>query len=218
MVDRKFRLARIWSNNELKRFAHYFQGDIVNVSAWDDRDKQGGHYSDYFSHKTNYHLTNYYGYRGQQGKDNEFILDLTGEVPEELLKRFDVVFNHTTLEHIFDIQTAFKNLCNLSKDVVIIVVPFSQVQHESPSYKDYWRFTPTLIRSLFEENGLDVVYLNYNDDINAAIYIFAIATRNPENYQDMIPAFNKKIDAGECIGSDLKTRLTRLVRNYFRFN
>ena len=43
------------------------------------------------------------------------------------------MFNHTTLEHIFEVNTAFDNMCAMSNDVVILVLPFAQVQHETGS-------------------------------------------------------------------------------------
>ena len=205
--ERQFRIARIWSNKEIKRFSPLFEGEIVNVSAWDDRDKQGGYYHDYFIKKSNYYLTNYRGVRGYQGKENEYILDLTKELPEDLIKRFDVVFNHTTLEHIFDVKKAFENLCSLSRDVVMIVVPFSQVQHETSSFKDYWRFTPTCLCSLFEENGFETIYLSSNDDKNAAIYIFCIASCNPDNWKQLLPKVGSNKVVGECIGSNILNKI-----------
>lgn len=211
---RQFRIARLWSNKEIKKLAPLFGGKIVNVSAWDDRDKQGGYYRDYFIKKSNYYLTNYYGVRGYQGSDNEYILDLTKELPEDLIKQFDVVFNHTTLEHIFDIQKAFKNLCNLSRDVVMIVVPFSQVQHETNSFKDYWRFTPTCLQILFETNGFEVVYINSNNDRNAAIYIFCIASRNPDKWKPLLPEADLNRIAGECIGSSTLNKVLSLLQRY----
>jgi len=210
--ERQFRIARVWSNREIKRFASLFEGEIVNVSAWDDRDKQGGYYRDYFSKKSNYYLTNYYGTRGYQGKKNEYILDLAEEVPGNLAKRFDVVFNHTTLEHIFDARKAFSNLCKLSKDVVMIVVPFSQVQHETDSFKDYWRFTPTCLRSLFDENGFEMIYTNSNDDKNAAIYIFCIGSCNPDKWKPLLPEADLSKNAGERIGSSLLNRVFSTVQ------
>jgi len=204
---RQFRIARLWSNKEIKRFAPLFEGEIVNVSAWDDRDKQGGYYHDYFIKRSNYYLTNYYGVRGYQGKENEYILDLTEDLPEDLIKRFDVVFNHTTLEHIFDVKKAFKNLCSLSRDVVMIVVPFSQVQHETSSFKDYWRFTPTCLRSLFEENGFEIIYTSSNADKNAAVYIFCIASCNPDSWKPLLPEVNLNKVVGECIGSNILSKI-----------
>lgn len=186
-VDRMYRLARRWSNEELRTLAPVFKGDVVNVSAWDDRDKEGGHYKDYFVNATSYSYTNYEGYRGFQGVSHEYSLDLIGEVPEELRKRFDVVFNHTTLEHIYDVRRAFTNLCKLSRDVVIIVVPFAQVLHESDDWKDYWRFTPACLRELFKENNLAVVYEAKNPQKNCGIYLLFIGSRQPHFWKGQVP-------------------------------
>jgi hypothetical protein len=80
-------------------------------------------------------------------------------LPQELVERFDVVFCHTVFEHIFEISKAFEKFCAMSKDVAIAIVPFAQVQHEEKeSYMDYWRFTPTCPRKLFEANGMTSVY------------------------------------------------------------
>ncbi|WP_174412692.1 methyltransferase domain-containing protein [Thermococcus eurythermalis] len=183
LCDRKFRVPRMWSNNELKKFAHLFSGRVINVSGWKDIDKEGSRYKDYFVNAEEYWISNYKSeYRGFQGTlENEIFLDLTQPLPKELRHKFDVVFNHTTLEHIFDVFTAFKNLCELSKDIVIIVVPFIQEQHAD--YGDYWRFTPLAIRELFKRNGLELIYINFNDWSNSSIYIFAIGSRHPDKWE-----------------------------------
>jgi hypothetical protein len=184
----------------MRKLAPLFHGDIVNVSAWDDRDKEGGHYKDYFSQASGYYYTNYKGIRGYQQQKNEFFVDLTKELPEQLKRRFDVVFNHTTLEHVFDIRTAFKNLCNMTKDIVIIVVPFSQMQHETDSYKDYWRFTPPCIHEMFRENGLEVIYEAESKYKKAAIYLLFVASQNPQNWRGRMPKFGPIKKAGKYIG------------------
>ena len=126
--DPNFRMARIWSNNELKKFAHFFSGSIVNVSAGEDRDKQGDIYKKYFTSANSYSITNFFD--GREPGQDEFFLNLEAEIDDiNMIRKFDVVFNHTVLEHIYNITTAFKNLCALSKDVVIIVVPFMQQMH-----------------------------------------------------------------------------------------
>jgi hypothetical protein len=177
LPEPRFRLPRVWSNGELKKIAKLFKGDIVNVSAWKDEDKEGGVYRNYFLNATSYTITNYKREaRGFQGVDGEIFLDLTGNLPIELIKRFDVVFNHTTLEHIFDVDKAFSNLCLMSRDVVIVVLPFLQEMHGE--YGDYWRFTPLAITKLFERNGLETIHLTFNKDRNASVYVFAVATRN----------------------------------------
>lgn len=39
---REIQNARIWSNEEYRKIANVFQGDIINVSGEYDHDKQGG--------------------------------------------------------------------------------------------------------------------------------------------------------------------------------
>lgn len=181
-LDRVHRLPRIWSNRELARFASWFPGDVVNVSAWQDQDKEGRRYRDYFTAATSYTLTNYKSdMRGFQGTPGELFLDLTQPLDPVLERRFDVVFNHTTLEHVYEVQTAFRNLCAMTRDVVILVVPFLQPYHGT--YGDYWRFTPLALRRMFDEAGLPLVYLSYNSHPAAAVYLFAIAAREPERWR-----------------------------------
>lgn len=215
-TDRKFRLARHWSNRELAKLGPLFCGDIVNVSAWDDRDKEGGCYKDYFTKAASYSYTNYRGYRGFQGLPNEYALDLTGEVPEDLKGRFDVVFNHTTLEHIFDVRKAFANLCELSRDIVIVVVPFAQVQHESDDWKDYWRFTPTCLRHLCEEDGLTVIYEAQSPHRNSAVYLLSVASRHPDRWEGRMPPHEPVHMAGKWIGWSVRGLLRTSVNRVFR--
>ena len=183
--------------------------------SWDDRDKQDRHYKDYFVNAGSYSYTNYTGYRGFQGISGEYLLDLTGEIPKDLARKFDVVFNHTTLEHIFDIRKAFANLCELSKDTVIVIVPFAQVQHESEDWKDYWRFTPTCLRKLFEENGLTVVYEAESPHKHSAIYLLFVGARNPEDWARRLPRYRPLSETGKWIGNTFSQNILRIVRGVF---
>lgn len=201
-VDRQFRLARIWSNQELRKIAPLFCGSVINVSAGEDVDKEGGGYAAYFCNAQEYWISNYSpgSYRGFQGRPNEILIDLARRLPRKYMKRFDVVFNHTTLEHIFDVFTAFNNLCRLSRDVVIVVVPFAQAQHENDGYLDYWRFSPACVRKLFEINGLSVVYESANSDANAATYLFFAGSRKPQRWRDKMPPYTAVSNAADWIG------------------
>jgi hypothetical protein len=203
VIDRKFRLARVWSNNELKKFSSLFSGKVINVSAGENIDKQGSTYDQYFNTADEFWTSNYNpgSYRGYQGKENEILLDLTTPIENKLIGSFDVVFNHTTLEHVFDVFTAFKNLCLLSKDIVIIVVPFAQEQHENEGYLDYWRFTPTCIRKLFEVNNYEVLYESANNDFNAATYLFYVASKTPDKWLGKFPKQDKITKAADWIGT-----------------
>jgi hypothetical protein len=221
MIDRKFKIARIWSNQELKKIAPLFTGDIVNVSAWDDRDKEGEYYQNYFTQKDRYYYTNFYGERGFQGNnENEYFLDLTQDLPDQLKKRFDVVFNHTTLEHIFDVKKAFENLCLASKDILIIVVPFCQKMHGKDKYEDFWRFTPTCLRYLFQENGFEVIYESQSPYENAAIYLFFVGSRHPEKWQSLKSRYQEIKQCGDWIGEtsdSLSFRMQTFLEKVFAF-
>ncbi len=185
-VDKKFRLPRLWSNEELARFAPLFDGDVANVSGWKDEDKAGRHYRDYFTSARSYSITNYKSEaRGFQGMEGEIFLDLTAPLSADLRGRFDVVFNHTALEHIYEMRAAFANLCAMTRDIAIIVVPFLQPMHSD--YGDYWRFSPQAVEKLWQENQLEPLYLSFNSHPKAAVYVFSIASRHPEKWAGRIP-------------------------------
>jgi hypothetical protein len=197
LTDRIHRLPRLWSNRELAKFAHLFHGDVVNVSGWQDVDKEGRHYRDYFRNASSYTITNYKAEaRGFQGMAGEIFLDLEQPLEDSLRHRFDVVFNHTTLEHIYDFRTAFDNLCAMSKDVVIVIVPFLQPYHSD--YGDYWRFTPLALKKMFEHNGFSLLYLSFNSQRMSAVYILAIAARRPQHWQ---PHFDYEFSVVDPAGS-----------------
>lgn len=183
---RAFRRARIWSNQELEKFGGLFHGTVVNVSAWEDKDKEGRRYRDYFPSCASYHITNFGTDQGTlQGAENESFLDLEAELQPGLVGHFDVVFNHTTLEHVYEFRTAFRNLCRLSKDIVIIVVPWLQPLHTN--YGDYWRFSPQAVVRLFEEQEMKTLHLSWTNTKRASVYVFAIASRNPGRWKHAFP-------------------------------
>ena len=59
LADRVHRKPRIWSNNVLLSVTEDLGGDIVNVSAYLDEDKQGKRYQEYFPNATSYTITNF---------------------------------------------------------------------------------------------------------------------------------------------------------------
>ena len=216
LTDRKYDTARIWSNRVLRKVAPLFSGKVANVSGWDDRDKEGSFYREYFTGNSSYQLTNYPGHCGFADRPGEVELDLTGELPESLVNRFDVVFNHTTFEHVFEVRKAFANFCAMTRDAAIVVVPFSQVQHESDSWGDFWRFTPTCLRRLFEENGLEVVYEAESGDRNAAVYLLFVGVRNPDKHERRLPSYQPIGIAGGWIGASVLVSGFQYLKNKLR--
>lgn len=192
---RAFSSARAWSNRELARVAAMFDGEIINVSAWEDSDKQGRTYSQYFTSASAYWISNFGTDQGVlQGVENEIFLDLETPLPEALRRRYDVVFNHTVLEHVFEFRTAFANLCEMSGDVVILVVPWLQPLHAN--YGDYWRFSPQAVVKLFQENGLTVHRLTWSNAPRSAVYVFAVASRHPERWTERLGGPIRATDPG----------------------
>lgn len=203
-MDKKFRWPRIWSNKELKRFSHHFLGEIINVSAGTDEDKEGSFYQAYFTHATHYWISNYQ--MSVPNKKNEIYLDLESDLDAQYVQAYGVVFNHTTLEHVFDCRKAFKNLALLSKDIVIVVVPYIQQMHGT-TYQDFWRFTPWTMQRLYEENDLKLRYCSANGADNASIYLFCIGYKLPQ-WDAIIPAkFDLKLQAGKALYSDNYTNV-----------
>ena len=190
-------MSRKWSNSELRKFSHLFTGDILNVSAGDNIDKEGNTYDSYFYNSNSFKISNYNpgSFRGYSGKDNELLLDLESDI--ELKEIADIVINHTVLEHIFNIFKAFSNICQLSRDIVVLITPFIQCQHETNDYKDYWRLTPTCLRKMFEENNMEVVYQSVND--GPGVYVFTIACKNIDKWKQKFPKLEIITKAGHWI-------------------
>lgn len=197
-ICNKFRVPRIWSNTELRKFAPLFSGRVVNISGWKDYDKEGNNYYDYFSNASEYTITNHPDDAecGTQGFVNEISLNLEHDLPKRLKRRFDVAFSHTVLEHIYDVRKAFSNICEIAEKVVITVVPYMQQLHGiNDNVGDYWRFTPLTMKRLYEENGLKLRYCSANGHTStASVYLFCIGYRN-HLYDDKIAfRFDKKIN------------------------
>ncbi len=211
IYDRRYMLPRLWSNAALRDICPLFNGEVINVSGWDDRDKEGGCYRDYFTHASAYYLSNYSGERGLADASGatDFEIDLSSPVSDEYKQRFDAVLNHTTLEHIFDVRVAFSNLCKMSKDVVIVVVPFIQELHCLPSFGDYWRFTPLSLRQLFQENKFSVIFEAVTPDRNAGTYLLFIGSRHPEKWQTRLPKWQEITVAGSWVG---RRRINILIK------
>ena len=188
---------RNWSNAELRKFAPLFDGAVINVSGWRDEDKTGGHYRDYFAAATTYDISNYRGESGATGAAGEVFIDLEASLPQELARRYQVAFNHTTLEHVYDIRTAIANICALSNDTVILVTPFlQQVHYIEGSFGDWWRPTPMCVERLLQEQGFHVIYQSSNDNPWYIVYVFTIACRDPERYRNRLEFKTSAKDTG----------------------
>lgn len=181
---------REWSNRELARIGAAFDGAVINVSGWRDEDQRGGHYRDYFPRATSYSVSNFKGTRGMENDDGGIFIDLEANLPEAIHRQFQVAYNHTTLEHVFEIRKAIENICALSHDAVILVTPFLQSVHfEEGAFGDYWRPTPMCISRILTDNGFSTVYQAANDTPWHYVYLFTVAVRDPANSRFKAGAF-----------------------------
>ena len=142
-------------------------------------------------------------------------IDLEKDIPEEICGKYDVVFNHTVLEHIFDVFTAFKNLCSISKDVVIFIVPqFQQIHDYERGYKDYWRFTPFSVDRLFQKNGFTILYRKTTYGFSESMYLFYIASKQPEKWKEK---FGPILSAEAYINSSNNGSSFTLISKYLLY-
>jgi len=179
--------ARLWSNDQILKYCPHFVGDIINISGGTDSDKEHKFYKSYFKNARSYKISNYI-----KESNHDIILDLSTPLNNDssLYKKYDVVFTHTVLEHIYNMDNAIKNICDISRDIIITVIPFIQSFHCRDYFSDYWRFSPHALISKFNEHGFKTLHIDWNDDPFGNIYIFHIASNNPTKWE-AINSFNK---------------------------
>jgi len=88
----------------------------------------------------------------------------------------------------------------MTKDVLITIVPFIQQQHEHETFKDYWRFTPSALRRLAKENGMETVYENFRRDPYEITYIISIASKYPEKWEEKMPEYEELHEICKWVG------------------
>lgn len=206
MLDKDVIRPREFSNAMLRYYAPLFTGSVVNISGWKDGDFENSMYKTYFPNATMYAVSNApTSSKGVGSLPDELLIDLSTPVDASFHKKFDVVFNHTTLEHIFELDIAFANLCDMSRDTVILVVPTLQHIHFNDGFGDYNRLTPMGIAKYFEKNGFEVQVLRSNEQQFSPLYCFAIASRPNSKYKEQL---EKNIDfsmGGALYGSPVRT-------------
>jgi hypothetical protein len=83
-----------------------------------------------------------------------FVHDLNEDVPMGFHGRWNVVFDGGTLEHVFDVATAFRN-------IHLMIKPGGLVIHENPTnhYVDhgFWQINPTVLFDFYSANGYEIL-------------------------------------------------------------
>ena len=217
LLPKKLIRPGAYSKMLLEQYGPLFSGSVINVSGWDDRDGMGGHYHDYFPNAKSYTVSNaptaQKGIGSFEGKGHEIALDLSIPLPKELHGAYEVVYNNTTLEHVFEVEQAFDDLCLLSRDALVLVIPLIQQIHMTESYGDYWRFTTLGIAKMLLTRGFTTIVMETNDQPFAPIFAFVIAVRDPKKYEGKItPSLHFEM-GGALYGTSLKERY---IQNFLK--
>src|SRR5262249_172525 len=89
----------------------------------------------------------------------DFIIDLNEPVDVSYYDRFDTIVDVGTLEHVFDIPTALRNIvkmCRKGGSIILVHPSTGSIDH------GFYQFSPTLYFDYFGSNGFSIVscYLN----------------------------------------------------------
>ncbi|MDB2411949.1 hypothetical protein N9W31_00695 [Litoricolaceae bacterium] len=217
--DKIFRSPRLVSNLIFERFIDVFGTNIstvVNISGWEDSDKDGRRYFDYFKQikLKKYDISNVGGYRGAVSQ-NQLCIDLDDR--SFLAEPFyDLVFCHTVLEHVFDLFNAVRILSDLSSRFVFCVVPHVQQSHSTEDFGDYWRFNKEGIERLFLNQGITSWVSLYAERNGSSSYLCFIGSKCDQDQASFDKIFSSN-DEPKFVKNGLlfyATRLWRKLRKY----
>lgn len=83
-----------------------------------------------------------------------FVYDLNEAVPDSFHSRWNVVYDGGTLEHVFDIASALRN-------VHAMVKPGGLAIHENPTNNfvdhGFWQINPTMFLDFYSANGYEIL-------------------------------------------------------------
>lgn len=88
----------------------------------------------------------------------DYLFDITGfdDLPN---KKWDLIICIQTLEHIFDIHRAFRNISDMVKPggYVILDNPWHNQYHTTDDYDDYWRMSLVCMARLCDFVGMEMI-------------------------------------------------------------
>lgn len=87
----------------------------------------------------------------------DIVFDLNQNLPVNMFEKYDYVINGGTLEHIFDVAKAMRNISDMVKPegIIIHVVPFAGLADHG-----FYSFSPTFFQDYYEANDFVIIDLN----------------------------------------------------------
>lgn len=151
-----FKPERYLINLQIKKFAHYIKGDILDVGAG-----KSDRYSNLFN-KKKYVTTD---------QNPNFDVDIVANAQNLPIdnESYDSVISTQTLEHLPDPQKAVKEFYRVIKKggYCLVTVPFFNELHDEPF--DFWRFTKYSLEKIFKDSGFKIVILEQRGGFFAVI-------------------------------------------------
>jgi len=89
-------------------------------------------------------------------RGDEIVADLNYSISEMYHGQYDCVIDTGTLEHCFNVGTAFINMCKLAKSdggVILTAAPLNKMNH------GFWNFSPCLYADFIEQNNFTLLFL-----------------------------------------------------------
>lgn len=83
----------------------------------------------------------------------ECVVDLNEPLPEQYQQQASLLIDTGTLEHCFNVGTAFRNMCEMTQQggVIITAAPANKFRH------GYYNFGPDIYIDAFNDNGFEIL-------------------------------------------------------------
>lgn len=138
----------------------------------------------------------------------DIIFDLNYELPKELENRFDIVFDGGVIEHVFNVATAFLNICKMTKigGYIFSINPVYNYIHNT-----FWNISPEMFLDFYSANEYKILDCSMITWLSEDRENRAWAER-PVIWSPDVRLLNFQCGGGLCAGEYLRM-LNRLCSN-----
>lgn len=90
----------------------------------------------------------------EKNRGFEKIIDLNYPIASDYISKYDLVLDTGTLEHCFNVGTAFVNMCQLvaNNGMIITASPVTKINH------GFWNFSPCAYFDFFSQNNWKILH------------------------------------------------------------
>ena len=110
-------------------------------------------------------------------RGDEIVCDLNFPISEIFCSQYDLVIDTATLEHCFNVGTAFENMCKLARinGYIVTAAPMSKVNH------GFWNFSPCVYDNYFEQNNFEINLLGAFHNVKGKLTEIEISRNGRHN-------------------------------------